>query len=756
MQCAVELAAGAIEAEIAAILIGDDVLASIGFARGRIPAASTLAASVDRGFLDVDGVGDCQTIAIPLDRGSTLMLGRASNDVFTGDEANLLRAMARALDLTLRMLRLVDDERSQREQNAQLVSMLQERQLLLERLSRIQRSISTRAPLDDVLKSIVAGAFELLGDGVVALHLVDPENPDCMVMVESMGLDPELSRRVERKRIGEGAGGRAMVEDAVVVIEDYEGAEGMVKELAALKMKSAMAAPVREDGHAVGSLTIATYHAGRHYSATEQEMLIAFADIASLALIDARMAAEMKHQAFHDSLTGLPNRALFLDRLEHALRRARREVGSSVAVLFIDLDRFKVVNDRLGHAAGDELLAVAAKRIESCVRDVDTAARLGGDEFAVLLECTEGVISSEPIVDRVLEALRAPFDIAGHSMTVGATIGIAVSYTGRENATELLRNADLAMYQAKSAGGGTRAIFEAKMYEAVVQRLSVEGELDQAIEKQELVLHYQPIVDLETEEIVGVEALVRWQHPTRGLIPPLDFIPLAEETGQIVEIGRWVLREAVRQADDWRHLRPPGSPLSVSFNLSPRELQRPGLVDDLREALRGTGLDPAGIIVELTESILLQDTEATLVKLSQIKELGVRLAIDDFGTGYSSLGYLRRFPIDILKVDRSFVDAIARSGQAHALARAVVDIGRTLKLDTVAEGIENAPQLAELRKMKCMLGQGYHFSKPISAADLEQLLRDAKPPRPKLLRSDTTGPTNGSNPRHSAHAIPMG
>jgi diguanylate cyclase (GGDEF)-like protein len=754
LQGAVELAAGAIEAEIAAILVGDEVLASIGFARGCIPAASTLTASVESGLLEVDGLGSCHTIATPLDRGPTLLLARASSDAFTGEEANLLRAMASSLDLTLRMLRLVEDERRQTEQNAELVSKLQERQLLLERLSRIQRSISARDPLDEVLKSIVAGAAELLGDDVVALHLIDPEDPECMVMVESIGLEADLVQRVGRKRVGVGAGGRAMVEDGVVVVEDYETAEGMIKELAGLGMKSAMAAPVREDGRPVGSLTVATYRADRRYSSAEQEMLIAFADHASLALIDARMVAAVQHQAFHDSLTGLPNRALLLDRLDHALRRARREIGSSVAVLFVDLDRFKVVNDSLGHSAGDELLAAVASRIESCVRDVDTAARLGGDEFAILLEDTEGNIRSEAIVDRVLQALLAPFDISGHTVTVGATIGVAVSRTGVESATELLRNADLAMYQGKAAGGGSRAVFEPSMYEAVVNRLSVEAELERAIKDQEFVLHYQPIVDLETEEIVGVEALVRWEHPTRGLVPPLEFIPLAEETGQIVRIGRWVLHEAVRQAEDWRRLRPPGSPLSVSFNLSPRELQRAGLVDDLRDALRGTGLDPACLVVELTESILLQDTEVTLLRLGEIKELGVRLAIDDFGTGYSSLGYLRRFPIDILKVDRSFVDGIGRNSEASALAAAVVDIGRTLNLDTVAEGIEDDAQLAGLRKMRCKLGQGYHFSRPLSASALEELLRAAKPRRPTVVPSTTAEPTP-DDPR-GAVAIPMG
>jgi diguanylate cyclase (GGDEF)-like protein len=735
LQGAVELTAGAIDAEIAFIVRGDEVEASIGFPRGRVPAAARLAPAIEAGLLEVHGLGECRTVALPVKGDRTLVLARAGHDAFTSEEHNLLRAMVRSLELTLRMLRLVENERRQADQNARLVAELQERQLLLGKLSRIQRSISARAPIHDVLKAIVAGAYELLGDEVVGLRLVDAEDPRFMVMVESMGLDEDLASRLERNRVGEGAGGRAIVEDQLVVIENYETAPGTIKALAGKSLKSAMAAPVHEDGRAVGSLVVATY-ADRHYSESEQEMLVAFADHASLALVDARTVAAMEHQAFHDSLTGLPNRALLLDRLDHALRRARREVGAGVAVLFIDLDRFKVVNDSLGHTAGDELLAAAARRIAACVRDVDTAARLGGDEFAIILEDSEDNVGPEVIVERVLEALRAPFEVAGHTMIVGATIGVAVSRNGAEDAMEMLRNADLAMYRAKAAGGGTRAVFEPSMHAEVMRRMSIEGELDQAISGRQFVLHYQPIVDLHTEAVTGVEALLRWHHPQRGLVAPADFIPLAEETGQIVAIGRWVVDEAARMAEHWQQLRPPGAPLNVSLNLSPRQLQAAELVDDFRAAIDRHHVDPGLLVVELTESILLLDTEATLEKLTELKALGLRLAIDDFGTGYSSLGYLRRFPIDVLKVDRSFVDGISRSGEASALAAAVVDIGRTLHLDTVAEGIESAEQLAGLREMRCKLGQGFLFARPMPAAELERMLRHARPPRPTVVPSE--------------------
>ncbi len=750
IQGAVDLAASALEAEIGAVLDGDEVAASIGFPRGRVPLASVLLGSMTAGALDVDGLGSCRTISVTLEDGRAIMLARSGADAFSSEESNLLRAMTRSLDLTVRMLRLVGEERRQAEEKAALVAMLQERQQLLEKLSRIQQSISLRAPLEDVLKSIVTGAQELLGDEVVGLRLVDSEDPAYQRLVESIGISPDLEGQLRRDRLGEGVGGQSIVQDQLMVLEDYQAAGTALKAFADDNLLSAMSAPIHENGKAIGSLTIATYKSGRIYTKTEREMLIALADHASLALIDAKTVAAMEHMAFHDSLTQLPNRALLLDRLDHALRRMRREVGSSVAVLFIDLDRFKLVNDSLGHVTGDALLAAVAARIVACVRDVDTAARLGGDEFAILIEDTSETIDAEPVVDRVLEALSSPFVVADHTMTIGATIGVAISQNGREEASEMLRNADLAMYRAKAAGGRGRAVFEPSMHDEAVHRLSVESDLDRAIANEEFLLHYQPIVNLETEAITGVEALVRWAHPTRGLLPPGDFIPLAEETGQIVQIGRWVMREAVRKAEEWQHDRAPGHPLSVSFNVSAVQLQRPNLASELGAAIRETGIDPDCIVVELTESILMLDTENATERLREFKNLGVRLAIDDFGTGYSSLGYLRRFPFDVLKVDRTFVEEIGPNEDAPALAGAVVEIARTLGLDTVAEGIENQVQLAALRKMNCKLGQGYLFSKPLSEKDFESLLRRRKPPVPQLeapksrtRKSTSRGPAVG-------------
>ncbi|MEO6208985.1 MAG: EAL domain-containing protein [Gemmatimonadaceae bacterium] len=438
------------------------------------------------------------------------------------------------------------------------------------------------------------------------------------------------------------------------------------------------------------------------------------------------LAAALEHQAFHDTLTGLANRALFLDRVTHALALARRH-SRTIAVIFLDLDNFKSVNDSLGHAQGDMLLIHTAARMQDAVRTVDTIARFGGDEFAILIEDATDDTAAMTVVERVLDTMRHPFHLEGKEVFVSASIGI-VSADPDQTASDLLRNADMAMYIAKQSGKGQYRRYEARMHTEALERLELEADLRHAIERDEFTLRYQPIVLLHTGEIAGVEALVRWNHPTRGMMSPLTFIPLAEETGLIVPLGRWVVREACRQAVGWEKLRPAGHPLTLTINISGHQLQGEHVVEDVRRALSDSGMDPRLLVLEITESVLMQQSETILERLHALKALGVRLAIDDFGTGYSSLGYLQRFPIDILKIDKSFVDDVGRGDTESALARAVIALGETLQLQTIAEGIELKQQLSGLQDLGCELGQGFFFDKPIEPADIETALRNAYGP----------------------------
>ncbi len=439
----------------------------------------------------------------------------------------------------------------------------------------------------------------------------------------------------------------------------------------------------------------------------------------------AALEAQLLHQAFHDPLTGLANRVLFRDRVSHALAREGRHPEGVVA-LFLDLDDFKTVNDSLGHREGDRMLSVVAGRLLNATRGCDTVARLGGDEFAVLLENARSEDDAITVADRIVTALRAPITLGGQEVQVGASIGIARSRP-EDGAEELLRNADVAMYKAKQRGKNTYEVFAPAMHAALVDRLEREAELRRAVSEgcREFRVHYQPIVALSGGEITGVEALVRWQHPRRGLVAPLDFIPSAEATGLIVPLGRWVLREACSQAARWQAARDrmgAAAPLTITVNLSGRQLQHASIVDDVRWALDGAGLAPAALVLEITESVIMQDTQATLATLHALKSLGVRLAVDDFGTGYSSLGYLQRFPIDILKIDKAFVDGVARGGSRSALARTIVALGDSLSLHCVAEGIEEDVQWQHLKALGCGFGQGYLFARPLPANDVSALV----------------------------------
>ena len=441
-----------------------------------------------------------------------------------------------------------------------------------------------------------------------------------------------------------------------------------------------------------------------------------------------RLEEQLTHQAFHDPLTGLANRALFRDRVSHALALAQRR-GHPITVLFLDLDDFKMVNDSLGHAEGDRLLIAAAERFLSCARSTDTVARLGGDEFAILIEGAEG---REGLLERLTAAMVHSFSLSGNQVRVTASIGVAAA-VGGESADDLLRNADVAMYEAKRHGKGRSATYESRMYADIRERLDLEAALRGALERRELVLHYQPIVQLQSGAIYGVEALLRWEHPQYGRLLPQHFVPLAEETGLIVQLGAWVLDEACRQLEAWNRAHPE-SVLAVSVNISGRQLQGAGLADALRRALASSGVDPAKVVLEITESVLMQETESVLDRLRQLKALGVRLAIDDFGTGYSSLSYLQRFPIDILKIAKPFVEEVGKGADRSALARAIIGLGDTLRLDTIAEGIEMAEQRGALLQLGCTLGQGHYFWPALPAAAVEELLAAGRLPAAPAAR----------------------
>ena len=430
---------------------------------------------------------------------------------------------------------------------------------------------------------------------------------------------------------------------------------------------------------------------------------------------------DLQHLAFNDALTGLPNRALFNDRLAQGLARADRN-RRSVAVLFLDLDNFKVVNDSLGHELGDRLLVGVAERLRACLRAEDTAARLGGDEFTVLLENL--VDDGQPIevTQRIAAQLSQPIRLNGRELVPTCSIGIAVSAPGRDRPDTLLRNADLAMYRAKANGKARYAVFDPSMNTDALERLELEGDLRHALELRQLRVVYQPIVTLASGRVSELEALLRWDHPARGVVLPADFIPLAEATGLIVEIGQWVLEEACRRARAWQLAHPADAQLTISVNLSARQFLNPDLIDDIARTLRDTDLAPSCLKLEITESVLMHDTDGTVAKLWALKRLGVRLAIDDFGTGYSSLSYLKLFPVDTLKIDRSFVSGLGQDSNDTAIVRSVVALAKSLNLAVTGEGIETAEQLGHLRALGCDLGQGYLFAKPLAADDVGALL----------------------------------
>lgn len=436
----------------------------------------------------------------------------------------------------------------------------------------------------------------------------------------------------------------------------------------------------------------------------------------SLTDITERKTAEEKlaHDAVHDALTSLPNRKLLMARIQKSLQRKQKDAKYGFAVLFIDLDRFKIINDSMGHQAGDELLLRITKRLQNIVRPMDMLARLGGDEFIILLENVKDQEQVTTISGRVLAKLQEPIRVENQEIYTSASIGVALASAEYDSPDDMVRDADLAMYRAKVKGKGRTEIFDTKMHAGAVSLLQTEIDLRSGIERKEFILHYQPIVSLDSDEIIGFESLVRWKHPTKGMIPPNDFIPIAEETGLILPLGKWVLWESCRQMQEWQSLYPWAENMIISVNLSARQLEKLDLIEEVAEALEATQFNPNNLKLEITESVIMGNAEQAEVTVKKLCEMGVRVSIDDFGTGYSSLSYLHRFPIDTLKVDRSFINRIGCEKENAEIVQTIVTLACNLGMEVVAEGVETKEQLDFLKQVHCRYGQGYFYSRPLS------------------------------------------
>ncbi|MGA3148678.1 MAG: EAL domain-containing protein [Acidimicrobiales bacterium] len=729
---ALERLAESSEADAGAFVTGGHVTSSLGWALGSAPEPEIVAvAKSERATIDLAGVGWCETVAIPVDRdsGTTIVLVR-SVDAFTTDEVGLLRSMARVLALALRLLGTVASERRQAALNHELVLSLRERQALLERLSQIQHQITSRSSLQAVLDAVTAGAAELLGEGIVMLQLVDDCDPDTMTTVSSVGISPDHPD-LSRVPTGTGIGGRAVIENRPCVDERIQGFGAAIGPQGQAVSQSAVAAPVHREGQPVGCLIVASRRPGVEHLQRAQEVAIAFAEHASLALNDARTVEAMKralddatHQAMHDELTGLPNRACFFDRTDQALRQAARD-GSCTAVLLFDLNRFKEINDTLGHKYGDRVLREVGPRINQGLRDGDTLARLGGDEFCVLLPRIEGHGAALQVAERIISLLEEPFDIEGMTMDVAASCGIAIAPKDGDSADMLLQRSDVAMYVAKDTHEDI-VIYDDELNINTRERLALLGELRTAIAKEQFVLHYQPKVTLDSGQVEGVEALIRWQHPTMGLVPPIEFISLAEHTGLIKPLTSWVLDAALRQLRCWRDegghaaLRD----LSMAVNLSARSLLDDNFPSEVVAALDRWHV-PAGLLeLEITETTIMADPSRAHRILAELAAVGVKLTIDDFGTGYSSLAYLKNLPVNQLKIDRSFVMHMHQDLNDAVIVRSVIDLGHNLGLRTVAEGIEDARTRDELTSLGCDSGQGYLLARPMPSQEIGEWIRE--------------------------------
>lgn len=716
---AIDRVAHSLDADVVALVAGGYVLRSLGFPPDRVPVVDLLElAKVRRSVASVPGLADSFSMSASIGTGGTLLVLRASAP-FDREEETLVRAMARALGIAL-------GAAGSRAASLQLAAQLVERHELSSRLFRIQRSISHRAPLQDVLDGITQGAAELLDAAVVGLRVVALE-PGVPPLASLVGYDDVTAADFARWPLDKGFIGRAFVENRLVVTAELASEPSLAPYPRSPALVASMAAPVHHNGEAVGVLNVARDVEGRPFTEPEQEILLGLAEHASLAVNDASAVHQLRRalasatlEARHDPLTSLPNRSSVLETLDVTLTSA--STTAPVCVLFVDLDRFKMLNDLYGHAFGDEVLVKVATRLASVVRRSDFVARLAGDEFVVVAPGMTGSMAAE-LADRLARRLTEPLEVDGRRVSVTASIGLAEA-TSPSSGEQLLADADLAMYRAKQQGRAGIVRFDLAMRSELFRRTDLERELDAAIRNRQIVAHYQPCVDLATGEIRSFEALARWRHPDRGLLTPDHFVDVAEETGQITEIDRLVLEDACAHLAAWSELCPD---LSLSANLSTRQFTSAAVVDVVRGVLASHALDPARVWLEITERAVMGSDNATTRLLDDIRDLGVRFMIDDFGTGYSSLVYLKRLPVDALKIDRAFVDGLGDDPENEAIVTAILRLADALGHHVVAEGVETYTQREWLLAMGCRRAQGYLFSAPVDATTMGDLLAARRP-----------------------------
>ncbi len=592
-------------------------------------------------------------------------------------------------------------------------------------VARLGEHALERVEISELMDEAVTAAAQILGVELAAVAELVPGGRSLQARATFGPVSPSSANASAPAGI-RSQGGYTLLCGRPVVVVDW-GREDRFEcspVLAAVGARSGLTVAIEGRDGPFGVLGVHSTSV-REYSSGDINFVQSLANVLADALARQATEDDIRHQALHDALTGLPNRVLFLDRLEQALARMRRH-SALAAVLFLDIDRFKLINDSLGHQAGDELLAVVAPRLKQAVRPSDTVARFGGDEFGILLEEIPTERDAIATAERVAAVFARPIVLDGNEHFVTTSVGIALAQGG-EPADALIRDADAAMYRAKERGRARYELFDEVMRGRAIDRLRVENDLRRALERDELRLYYQPVISMRRQSVVSVEALLRWEHPDRGLVLPGEFISIAEEIGLIRDIGRWVLEHACMQGALWYQSRPDAAPITLSVNLSPVQLAHSDLPDTVAALLRATGLDPACLSLEITESVLLTEADDMTKTLLALTSLGVQIVLDDFGTGYSSLAYLTRLPIDTLKVDRSFVEGLGTEDRGSAVTEAIISMAAALSLQVIAEGVETEIQVAELRRLGCDLVQGFYFSQPVPAEQITDLLYSDPP-----------------------------